>query len=163
MKLLILAIFSVALLLTGCQKPSRLGNSIYLPDNWLTVKTTAWQFRELPKQNRTELLDLRSKLIKEQNGRYYSFYGHYPPETSSEIDATTSRLNQAFSDLQYSSTAIFASLTPNLKGLSSTYSQQEAGIAVTNNANLRMLDDDAGRLFLLDKPSLMSPLPTIHD
>ena len=163
MKLLILALFSGALVLTGCHKPSRLGNSIYLPDNWLTVKTTAWQFRELPEQNRNELLDLKSKLIEEKNGRYYSFYGHYTPETTSEIDSTTARLNQAFSDLQYSSTAIFASLSPNLKGLSNTYSEQEAGIAVTNNANMRMIDDDAGRLFLLDKPSLLSPLPTIHD
>jgi hypothetical protein len=165
MKLVLLLLLTTTLSLAGCTKQttSRLGDPMYLPDNWLTVKTTAWQFRELPEQNQNDLINLRAKLLEERNGRYYSFYGHLRPEFVEEIKATKESLNEAFFDLKYSSDAIMASITPNLRGLSDTYAENEAGIAITNNANTRMLDDDAVRLLLLDKPSLLSPHPVVEN
>ena len=165
MKLVLLLLLTTSLSLAGCTKQTtaRLGNPMYLPDNWLTVKATAWQFRELPEQSQNDLINLRAKLVEERNGRYYSFYGHLRPEVVEEIKATKESLNEAFFDLQYSSDAIMASITPNLRGLSDTYAENEAGIAVTNNANSRMLDDDAVRLLLLDKPSLLSTHPVVEN
>ena len=52
-------------------------------------------------------------------------------------------------------------LTPNMNGLAQTYSENDAGIAVTNNANDRMMDDDLRRLMLLDKSSILSPMPVV--
>jgi|TARA_B100001964_G_C13965013_1_gene479375 hypothetical protein len=163
MKLFLFLILAVSLSLAGCNRQNRLGNEAYLPDNWLTINTTAWQFRELPEKNRNELVTLRSKLIEERNGRYYSFYGHLKPEVISEIKATNDRLDEAFLDLRYSSDAIFASLTPNLRGTSDTYAENKAGIAVVNNTNTRMMDDDTVRFLLLDKPSMLSPQPIVDN
>ena len=56
---------------------------------------------------------------------------------------------------------ILADLTPNMDGLAQTYSENDAGIAVTNNANRRMKADDLRRFMLLDKSSILSPMPVV--
>jgi len=54
-------------------------------------------------------------------------------------------------------------LTPNMDGLSETYNENDAGIAVVNNENERMYVDDWRRAMLLDKPSMLSPIPVVQD
>ena len=56
---------------------------------------------------------------------------------------------------------ILVDLTPNMDGLAQTYSENDAGIAVTNNANRRMKADDLRRFMLLDKASILSPMPVV--
>lgn len=63
----------------------------------------------------------------------------------------------------HSKSAILKDLTPNMDGLSETYSENDAGIVVVNNANERMLVDDMRRATLLDKPSMLSPYPVTDD
>lgn len=59
--------------------------------------------------------------------------------------------------------SIINDLTPNMNGLAETYSQNDAGIAVVNDANNRMFVDDMRRATLLDKPSMLSPFPVVQD
>ena len=59
--------------------------------------------------------------------------------------------------------SIINDLTPNMNGLAETYSQNDAGIAVVNDANDRMFVDDMRRATLLDKPSMLSPFPVVQD
>ena len=54
-------------------------------------------------------------------------------------------------------------LAPNMNGLAETYAQNDAGIAVVNDANNRMFVDDMRRATLLDKPSMLSPFPVVQD
>ena len=54
-------------------------------------------------------------------------------------------------------------LAPNMNGLAETYAQNDAGIAVVNDANDRMFVDDLRRATLLDKPSMLSPFPVVQD
>ena len=61
----------------------------------------------------------------------------------------------------HSSSAIVNDLTPNMDGLGETYSENDAGIIIVNNANNRMLVDDMRRATLLDKPSMLSPYPVV--
>lgn len=63
----------------------------------------------------------------------------------------------------HSSNAILSDLTPNLDGLAETYSENDAGIIVVNNANERMYVDDWRRALILDKPSALSPYPVVVD
>ena len=153
----------LAILVTGCSRSTRLGNPEYMPSNWLTMRYNAWQIRELPESYRNELSTLQLTLANERLGQYYNFYGNYTPEIQAKIKSTNLRLDQAFLDLAYSSTAIFASLSPDMSGLSETNAERAAGIAVTNNANRRMIRDDVNRLLLLDKPSMLSPFPVVQD
>ena len=63
----------------------------------------------------------------------------------------------------HSTSAVLGDLTPNLDGLSETYSENDAGIAVVNNDNERMYVDDWRRALILDKPSALSPYPVVAD
>ncbi|MBT4530879.1 MAG: hypothetical protein HOC27_06700 [Phycisphaerae bacterium] len=163
MRLLVLLILTPMLLLTGCNKTSRLGDPAHLPNNWLSMRPKAWQVRELPEVYRNELSALQVKLANERLGQYYNFYGKFKPSVLNEIKSTSTNLDQAYLNLAYSSKAILASLTPNMHGLGETDAENTAGIAVTNNANHRMMHDDGNRFLLLDKPSMLSPSPVVQD
>lgn len=162
-------LFGISLLMltfvviAGCGRTSRLGQPQYMPSNWLTLRSNAWQVQELPDAYQKELSDLQIMLFKERQGQYYNCHGTYSPEVQNEIDATTSRLDQAYLNLQYSSKVILANLTPELNGLAETDAQRKAAIAVVNNQNKRMVKDDINRALLLDKPSTLSPYPVSGD
>tara|TARA_B100000959_G_C14449247_1_gene406085 strand:- start:9 stop:503 length:495 start_codon:yes stop_codon:yes gene_type:complete len=164
MKMAVLTIFSLTILVSfGCQTTSRLGNPKHLPDNWYTIKSTAWQVKELSDADRATLETLKTKMAEAREGQYYNFFGNYTPAMLDEIASTTKTLDQAYLDLQYSNKAILASLTPGLDGLSETDSEREAGIAVVNNQNNRMGKDDWNRILLLDKPSMLSEYPVVDN
>jgi hypothetical protein len=59
--------------------------------------------------------------------------------------------------------SIINDLTPNMNGLAETYAQNDAGIAVVNDANDIMFLDHLRRATLLDKPSMLSPFPVVQD
>ena len=63
----------------------------------------------------------------------------------------------------HSESAVLRNLTPNMNGLAETYSENDAGILVVNNANDRMIVDDLRRATLLDRPSSLSPFPVVQD
>ena len=163
MKIYSLAMLSLVVVLSACQQTSRLGNPRYLPSDWLNISSNAWQLRELPEENRVELENLQVKLNYERQGQYYNFFGKYKPSVQDEIDSTLMKLDQVYSNLQYSPKAIVDSLTPNMDGLSDTHSEREADNAVTKNANKRMIRDDWNRATLLDKPSALTPFPVVQE
>ena len=165
MKFTQVIILLFAILLTGCigNRAARLGDPEYMPSDWLTLRGNSWQIKELPQTYQNELSALQVKLANERLGQYYNFYGQYSPEIQQEIDSTISRLDTAYLGLAYSFKALRANLTPQMNGLSETYSENDAGIAVVNNENERMYDDDWRRALLLDKPSMLSPIPVVQD
>ncbi len=157
---LVLLMFSICFFL-GCVKTSKYGNLKYMPENWLYTDSSDWQVRKLPEYNRLQLQNLKNKLAKERQGQYFNFFGIYKPEVLAEIDYTTSELDGAYLNLQYSSKTILSSLTPSMQGLSQTDPELEAGEAVGKNSNHRMFHDDMQRMFLLDQPSILSPMPVV--
>ena len=159
-----IAVLTLTVALSGCStNTSRLGNPRYMPENWLATSPTTWQVKKLPEVNRNELANLIVKLNMERQGQYYSFFGNYKKSTQVEINSTIERLNQAYLNLQYSPDAIYGSLTPNLDGISNTYSEREAGDAVMKNENIRMSRDDWDRLWMVNHPSTLSPTPIVRD
>lgn len=62
-------------------------------------------------------------------------------------------------DVSYSS--ITRNLTPELQTLTERPSDVHTNIAVSRNQDMRMLQEDLGRLMLLDGPSKLSPYPII--
>ena len=65
------------------------------------------------------------------------------------------------SSRSYSESSIYSNLTPELKTLSERPSDVRRNLAVVNNANLRMLGDDLGRVFYTNHPSRLSPFPVV--
>lgn len=52
-----------------------------------------------------------------------------------------------------------ANLTPELDTLSQRPADIDNRIAITDDTNLRMLNQDLGRMFLLDRPTRLTPGP----
>ena len=80
--------------------------------------------------------------------------------TSVGCESSISQLLSS-NNADYRSGVDLNNLTPNMNGLAQTYSENDAGIAVTNNENDRMYMDDLRRAMLLDKPSILSPIPVV--
>lgn len=53
-------------------------------------------------------------------------------------------------------------LTPELQGTHERPSDVARNMAIAHNANLRMLSDDIGRVFLTSTPSTLSPMPVVR-
>ncbi len=149
----------------GCHtnNHSYLGDPSHLPSDWTLMSAKSWQVKNLNAEDRELLAQFKEQIVKEQQGQYFNFYGEYSPAFRQVIQSTTSRLDTAYLNLAYSSRAILSDLTPQMNGLSETYDENDAGIAVVNNANERMYDDDWRRALLLDKPSMLSPVPVVQD
>ena len=55
------------------------------------------------------------------------------------------------------------SLTPNMSTLDDTYSERVAQVEDNCNANDRMFNGDWDRLFMVDQPSSLTPMPVVRD
>ena len=49
--------------------------------------------------------------------------------------------------------------TPELDTLAQQRDDMDNRMTVTNDTNLRMLNEDLGRMFFLDRPSMLTPKP----
>jgi hypothetical protein len=63
----------------------------------------------------------------------------------------------------YSTKAILANPSPEMKGIAETPSEDKAGIAVVNNVNDRLYVDDWRKVLLLDKPSSLTVVPVVQN
>jgi len=57
---------------------------------------------------------------------------------------------------------ITGNLSPEMAGLSQRPVDQHTDLAVTNNQNLRMFNDDIGRVFYTNHSSTLSPYPVTN-
>ncbi|MBT6269046.1 MAG: hypothetical protein HOI88_01680 [Phycisphaerae bacterium] len=163
-KIKFISITIILLTSCGCRtNNARLGNPNYLPTDWTLMSSNSWQVKSLNDNDRTLLNNFKYQIAEEREGQYFNLYGQYSPAFQQVMHSTTNRLDDSFLNLAYSSKVIPYDLSPNMNGLAETYAQNDAGIAVVNDANNRMFVDDMRRATLLDKPSMLSPFPVVQD
>ncbi len=160
---LLIAAVLASVSLFGCQNASRMGNADDLPMNWSTTNSKAWQVRGLPEISREQFTAMQKRLSKEREGQYYNFFGTYNPQTLQYIDTTSAGLDNAFLNMKYSSQVIISNLSPNMEGVTSTYVENEANLAVIKDIEDRMIADDWSRAIYTDKPSALSDVPIVQD
>ena len=61
----------------------------------------------------------------------------------------------------YSYSAIAGNLTPELQGVSERPVDIDRNVAVVENVNWRLFWGDLGRVWYMDRPSILSPFPTV--
>ena len=61
----------------------------------------------------------------------------------------------------YSYHAITSNLTPELQGVSERPIDVNTNVAVAENVNWRLFWGDLGRVWYMDRPSILSPFPTV--
>ena len=58
--------------------------------------------------------------------------------------------------------SILSNPTPELKGLAQTEADMRRATAINANQNMRMIWGDLNRIFLLDRPSILSPFRAVQ-
>ena len=61
----------------------------------------------------------------------------------------------------YSYRAITSDLTPELQGVAERPVDIDTNVAVVENVNWRLMWGDLGRVWYMDRPSILSPFPTV--
>lgn len=61
----------------------------------------------------------------------------------------------------YSYRAISKNLTPELQGIAERPVDIDRNMAVAENVDLRLFWGDLGRVWYMDRPSILSPFPTV--
>lgn len=154
------AVFGLAsAAVTGCvipRQPSGLAGLKQLPSDWMTISVNDWRFQALPSANREQLLATREAMRIERSSAYFRFYGRYTDELLKRIDLVQNASSEAF---LVSPAVVNAHLTPELFDTADTFDEARADTAMNNNQNLRGLQDDWARFWLLDDPSKLSPYP----
>ncbi len=80
------------------------------------------------------------------------------PETESQMAARLYAEQQRTENV--SQDAIFDNLTPELMTTDQRGRDVKGQIALTNDSNWRQMWEDLGRVFILDRPSRLSPNPS---
>ena len=145
--------------LQGCaipKQPQGLYGSQHLPVDWMAVSERDWLFEALPVETQQEVLATREAMRLERAGSYYRFYGRYTDELVRRVHSAQSAASDAF---LVSPRVVNASLTPELYNVADTYDQARLDRAMNANQNLRGLQEDWERLWLLSKPSKLSNYP----
>ena len=154
-----LKICLAALVLTGCnlpKQPSNLAGSRHLPVDWMAVSVNDWRFQALPEANQEQVLATRDAIKLERASAYFRFYRRYSDDLLKRIDDVQESASQAF---LVSPAVVNAHLTPELFSTAHTYDEARYGFALETNENIRSLKEDWARIWLLDKPSRLSPYP----
>jgi hypothetical protein len=147
----------------GCNAPVRTTDTLArkqasLPKSWVYVSGSSRKVSALPKGLQVRLADLRTDLVREQQGQYFAFYGKYTAETQSRIDA----MNRACTEAYFVSDIAMASdLTPEVKSVSETEADLWWSDQVLYDIQARELQDDWRSFWLLDSPSILSRYPIV--
>ena len=57
---------------------------------------------------------------------------------------------------------IMTDITPSMKTLSQTQSEIDISINMTDNQNMRMVEEDLGRVWYTNRPSRLSSFPVVN-
>ena len=58
--------------------------------------------------------------------------------------------------------ASLENITPSMDTLAQTYTDTDVDLSVTDNKNLRMAQEDLGRVWYTNRPSRLTPYPVVN-
>jgi hypothetical protein len=146
-------------ILSGCaipKQPHAMAGAQHLPVDWMSVSEKDWRFDALPPAMQSEVLATREAMRVERSGSYYRFYGRYSDELIQRINSVQQSASDAF---LVSPRVVNASLTPEMFNTADTYDQARLDRAMNANQNMRGLQEDWERFWLLSRPSKLSNYP----
>ncbi len=148
---------------TACQTPNERNSvplakvSKDLPSDWTTLKATDWRMAYLDPATRESLFLFRKELSDQAvNSDGSSAYS----------DATYRKLREMNEECNKSYCAnavvIGRDETPELAGTSESINEAYMNSTTVGDVNLRQVQDDWARFWLMNKPSTLSPYPIVN-
>jgi hypothetical protein len=151
--------------LTACQTPNQ-PNSVplaqvraQLPLDWVSLQPDDWRMAYLDSPTRQLLRDMKKELADERASHTFAFNNGYSDATYAKIRDVNEACNKAFCA---NAVTIGKNLTPELAGTSLTVNEAYMNSTVVGDVNLRQMQDDWARLWLMNKPSSLSPYPIVN-
>lgn len=151
--------------LTACQTPNQ-PNSVplaqvraQLPLDWVSLQPDDWRMAYLDSPTRQSLRDMKKELADERASHTFAFNNGYSDLTYAKIRDVNEACNKAFCA---NAVTIGKNLTPELAGTSLSVNEAYMNSTVVGDVNLRQVQDDWARLWLMNEPSSLSPYPIVN-
>ena len=148
---------------TACQTPTQ-PNAVPLdkvtkdlPSDWTTLKPSDWRMAYLDAPTRESLFLFRKEL-QDQDAESDGSHAYF--------DATYTQLremNDACNKFYCANAVVIGpDQTPELAGTSLSVNETYMNSATVGDVDLRQVQDDWARLWLMNKPSTLSPYPIVN-
>ncbi|MDA1008107.1 MAG: hypothetical protein O2800_03760 [Planctomycetota bacterium] len=158
MRLLTLLASSI-LLLSACASQPTAGEAsgkVDVPSDWFAVPAKDWRYQALSPETKSMLATTQATMLAEQSSSAYQFFLEYSTATKSLISKTNESATRNFLS---SWIVVSRNLTPEMDGLEQDWNDYTRNDNAINNANGRALRDDWARMWMMDKPTTLTPLP----
>ncbi|MSR45295.1 MAG: hypothetical protein EXS15_08095 [Phycisphaerales bacterium] len=149
----------------ACQTPNQ-PNSVplkqvqaQLPTDWIDVPASDYRLAFLDSATRRSLVDFRGALATERASDSYRFNGGYSDATWTKWRALNDSCDKSYCA---NAMTIAKNLTPELAGTSLSVNEAYMNSAVVGDVDLRQVQDDWARFWLMNKPSMLSPYPIVN-
>lgn len=159
-----LGLASLALAL-GCQTPNQPNATPLakvqedLPPDWITLKDSDSRMAYLDPTTRAALLALRKDLQSEEKSAGYEKTGGYTTLTYARMRQMNEACNKSYCA---NAVVIGRDLSPELAGEALSVNEAYMNSAVVGDVDLREMQDDWARFWLMNKPSSLSPYPIVN-
>lgn len=157
-------IVAAVLAASGCQTPNQ-PNSVplakvrsQLPPDWVSLTPDDWRMAYLDSATRQALRDMKKELADERASHTFAFNNGYSDATYTKIRELNEACNKSFCS---NAVTIGKDLTPELAGTSVSVNEAYMSSTVVGDVNLRQMQDDWARLWLMNQPSPLSPFPIV--
>lgn len=154
-----------ALLVVGCQTPNQPNSTPLakvqadLPKDWIDLKPDDWRMAYLDSATRVSLLALRKDLTAERATPAYEKAGGYSELTYAKIRDMNEECNKSYCA---NAVVIGRDLSPELAGTALSVNEAYMNSDVVGDVDLRQMQDDWARFWLMNKPSSLSPYPIVN-
>lgn len=162
---LLIPCVSLSVILAACQTPNQV-NSVplaqvqaQLPSDWIDVPPTDYRMAYLDSATRAGLVSFRKTLASERLTTAYVEKGVYSDASYNQWREINEECNKSYCA---SAVTIGKNLTPELAGTALSINEAYMNSVVTGDVNLRQVQDDWARFWLMNRPSMLSPYPIVN-
>lgn len=152
---------SAILLLASCAgpQPTTLTGSDELPSDWLALSANDGKVKALDASTQELLATTRKLMEAERRTAEYKSSGKYSESTQTAMANACRAADSAY----LASDGVFQrNLTPELYSTAETHNSANWDWYKVTNEDMRMVGDDWARLWLVDRPSYLSPYPIVN-
>ncbi len=155
-------------LAVACQTPNQ-PNSVPLskvqaqlpqpPGYWIDLSPSDPKMAYLDSPTRQSLVAFRKSLEAERSTIAFGFHGGYSDATYTKMREMNDACNKSYCA---NAVVIGRDLTPELAGTSLSVNEAYMNSVTVGDVDLRQVQDDWARFWLMNKPSTLSPYPIVN-
>ena len=129
------------------------------PGYWIALSPSDPKMAYLDSPTRQSLVAFRKSLEAERSTFAFGFHGKYSDATYTEMKEINDACNKSYCA---NAVVIGRDQTPELAGTSLSINEAYMNSATVGDVDLRQVQDDWARLWLMNKPSTLSPYPIVN-